>query len=207
MEKIFNKTKLEERTWDKLVTLDTLFWYCNGPEPTTATRRYDLQIHQHTPITQYIFTIIIIFSFKLFDLRPSCAKMNAAKKRAHIKQQDALKKQQEGQPPKGTGSVNPSTKRKQPEKYDHLPKKPKTILEPVVGLKAETKKTVTPLSQGKGKGLMKGPSVTEKPPVLLREDSKYALEQLSSIITSDDYEDLSNHATEAMGETRLFNIA
>ena len=47
----------------------------------------------------------------------------------------------------------------------------------------------------------------EKPPVLLREDSKYALEQLSSIIMVDDYEDLSNHATEAMGEMSLFCIA
>ena len=49
--------------------------------------------------------------------------------------------------------------------------------------------------------------VAEKPPVLLREDFKYALEQLSSIITTDDYEDLSNHATKAMGETGLFSIA
>ena len=49
--------------------------------------------------------------------------------------------------------------------------------------------------------------VTEKLLVLLRKDSKYALEQLLSIITADDYEDLSNHTTEAMGETRLFSIA
>jgi len=68
-----------------------------------------------------------------------------------------------------------------------------------VGLKAETKKTIAPLGHGKGKGLMKGPSIIEKLPFLLREDSKYALEQLSSIITSNDYENLSNHATEAMG--------
>ena len=37
--------------------------------------------------------------------------------------------------------------------------------------------------------------------------SKYALEQLLSIIIVDDYEDLSNHATEAMGEIGLFFIA
>ena len=49
--------------------------------------------------------------------------------------------------------------------------------------------------------------VTEKPLVVLREDSKYALKQLSSIITTADYEDLSNHATEAMEETSLFSIA
>ena len=41
----------------------------------------------------------------------------------------------------------------------------------------------------------------EKPPVLIYEDSKYALEQLSSIIMVDDYEDLNNPATEAMRET------
>ena len=41
LERIFNKTNLEERTWAKLVTLDILHWYCDGPEPTIATRRYD----------------------------------------------------------------------------------------------------------------------------------------------------------------------
>ena len=55
---------------------------------------------------------------------------------------------------------------------------------------------------------MKGPSTAqEKPLVLLREDSKYALEKLSSILTSEDYEDLSNHATEAMGASGLFSVA
>ena len=49
--------------------------------------------------------------------------------------------------------------------------------------------------------------ITEKLLVLVREDSKYALKQLSSIITTADYEDLSNHATEAMEETGLFSIA
>ena len=135
------------------------------------------------------------------------AKMDAARMRAYIKQQAALKKQAEGQPSKGTGSSNLSTRRKQLEKIDCLHKKPRIAFEPVVGLKAKTKKTVTPLGLGRGKGLMKGPSVTEKPPVLLREDSKYALEQLSSIITFDDYEDLGNHATKAMGKTGFFNIA
>ena len=49
--------------------------------------------------------------------------------------------------------------------------------------------------------------ITEKLLVLVREDSKYALKQLSSIITTADYEDLSNHATEAMEKTGLFSIA
>ena len=93
--------------------------------------------------------------------------MDAAKRRAYIKQQATLQKQQEGQTFKGTGLTNPSTKRKQLEKFDRLPMKPKTLLEPVVGLKVETKKMVTPIGHGKGKGLMKGPSITEKPPILL----------------------------------------
>ena len=118
--------------------------------------------------------------------------MDDARRRAHIKQQTALKKQQEGQTPKGTSSTNLSTKRKQPEKTGRLPKKPKTIPKLVVGLQAKDKKTVTHLGHGKGKGLMTGSvPVTEKPPVLFHEDSKYVLEQLSSIITANDYEDFS----------------
>ena len=67
---------------------------------------------------------------------------------------------------------------------------------------------VTPAKHGAGNGFMKGPSITqEKPPILLCEDSKYALEKILSIITSKNYENLSNHATEAMRETRLLCIA
>ena len=134
--------------------------------------------------------------------------MDAAKRRVVIKQQVAKKKEVERQLPKEMSSSNPVIKRKLSEKQCRLPKKPKTILEPVVGLEAEGKKTVTPDKHGVGKGLMKGLSSTqEKPPVRLHEDSKYALEKLSSIISSDNYEDLSNHAMEAMGETGLFCIA
>ena len=103
---------------------------------------------------------------------------------------------------------NPSTKRKQLPKGDRPAKKPKVPLEPIVGLMAEGVKTVTPMKHRAGKGPMKASSTNqEKPPILLREDSKYALKQLSSIITLEDYEDLGNHSTEAMGETGLFAIA
>ena len=79
--------------------------------------------------------------------------------------------------------------------------------EPVLGLMAEGTKTVTPAKHGGGKGLMIPPPASQKkPPVLLREDPKYALEKLSSIIGSEDYKDLGNHSTEAMGETGLFSI-
>ena len=73
---------------------------------------------------------------------------------------------------------------------------------------AEGKKTVTPAKPGGGKGLMDPPPGSQKkPPVLLREDPKYALGKISSIIESEDYEDLGNHSTEAIGETGLFSIA
>ena len=108
----------------------------------------------------------------------------------------------------GTGLSKPSTKRKQQKKSNCLPNKPKSIPKPVVGLKAKIKQAATTLGLGKGKGFMKVLTlIAEKPLVLLCEDSKYALEKLLSIITSDNYEDLSNHATEAVGETGLFNIA
>ena len=69
-------------------------------------------------------------------------------------------------------------------------------------------KTVTPVKYGVGKGLIKVPStIPEKPPVLLYEDSKHALEQISSIISAKDYEDLGNHSTKAMGEFSLYAVA
>ena len=108
----------------------------------------------------------------------------------------------------GTDTSKPSTKRRSPAKGDRAPKRPKVSLEPVVGLMAEGIKTVTPSKHGAGKGLMIPPLGSQKkPPILLREDPKYALEKLSSIISSEDYEDLGNHLTEAMGETGHFSIA
>ena len=107
--------------------------------------------------------------------------------------------------PKGTA---PSIKRKPSSKSDRPHKQQKVSLEPVVGLMAEGVKTVTPVKHGSGKGLTKAPSTNqEKPPPLLRDDSKFALEKLSLIISLEDYEDLGNHSTEAMGETGLFAIA
>ena len=134
--------------------------------------------------------------------------MDDAKRRAMIKAQATKKKEFGEMDPKGTGSSNPSIKKKQPSKGDRPPKKPKVLLDPVVWLMVEGVKTVTLVKHGAGKGFMKAPSIDqEKPPVLLREDSKHALEQISSIITSEDYEDLGNHSTEVMGESGLFAVA
>ena len=132
--------------------------------------------------------------------------MDDAKRRALIKSQAAKQKESgEVVDPKGTVL---SVKRKQSSKSDRPHKQQKVPLEPVVGLMAEGAKTVTPVKHGSGKGLMKAPSTSqEKPPPLLCDDSKFALEKLSSIISSEDYEDLGNHSTEAMGETGLFVVA
>ena len=109
--------------------------------------------------------------------------------------------------PTVTMASNLSVKRKPVPKGDRQAKKPKVSLKTIVGLMAEGK-MVTPVKHGAGKGFMKAPStIPEKPPVLLREDSKHALEQISSIISAKDYEDLGNHSTEAMGESGLFAVA
>ena len=132
--------------------------------------------------------------------------MDDAKRRALIKSQAAKQKESgEVVVPKGTA---PSLKRKSLSKSDRPRKQQKVSLEPVVGLMAEGAKIVTPVKHGSGKGLMKAPSTRqEKPPPLFHDNSKFALEKLSSIISSEDYEDLGNHSTEAMGETGLFAIA
>ena len=70
--------------------------------------------------------------------------MDDAKRRAMIKSQVAKKKETGDVDPKGTGSSNPSIKRKQPSKGDRPPKKPKAPLKPVVRLMAKGTKTVTP---------------------------------------------------------------
>ena len=132
--------------------------------------------------------------------------MDDAKRRAAIRSK-AAKNKETNVGAIGTGSSRPLAKRPMP-KVDRAPKKQKVSTEPVIGLMAEGKKTVTPTKPGAGKGLMGPPSGSQKkPPVLLREYPKYALGKISSIIGSEDYEDLGNHSTEAMGETGLFSIA
>ena len=133
--------------------------------------------------------------------------MDDAKRRALIKSQAAKKKEFSDVAQTATMASNPSIKRKPLPKGDRPAKKPKVSLELIVELIIEGK-TVTSVKHRAGKGLMKAPSTTqEKPSVLLREDSKPALEQISFIISSEDYEDLGNQSKEAMGESGLFAIA
>ena len=133
--------------------------------------------------------------------------MEDAKRRAAIRVQ-AAKRKETGEGAMGTGSSKPSAKKRPLPKGDRAPKKQKVSTEPVISLMAKGNKTVTPAKHGGGKGLMVPPPGSQKKlPVLLCEDPKYTLEKLSSIIGSEDYEDLGNHSTEAMGEMGLFSIA
>ena len=133
--------------------------------------------------------------------------MDDTKRRALIKAQAAKKKESGDTAPSAMVAINPSIKRKSAPKGDRQAKKSKVSLELVVGLTVEGK-TVTPVKHEVGKGFMKAPSnIPEKLLVLLYEDSKHALEQISSIISAEDYKDLGNHSTEAMGESGLFAIA
>ena len=132
--------------------------------------------------------------------------MEDAKRRAVIRNL-AAKKKDTDEGAMGTGSSRSSAKKRPLLKGDCAPKKQKGSTEPVIGLMAEGNKMATPAKHGGGKGLMVPPPGSQKkPPVLLREDPKYALEKVSSIIGSEDYEDLGNHSTEAIGETGHFSI-
>ena len=133
--------------------------------------------------------------------------MEDTKRRAAIRLQ-AAKKKETDEGAIGTGSSKPSAKKRSLPKRDRAPKKQTVSSELVLGLMVEGTTTVTPTKHGGGKGLMMPPPGSQKkPPVLLREDPKYTLGKLSSIIGSEDYEDLGNHLTEAIGETGLFSIA
>ena len=94
------------------------------------------------------------------------------------------------------------------DKVDRPAKKLKEVAATTVRETPAATKVPPPLHHGIGKGLMttKGPVLEQRPP-LLHEDPRHAVGLLSSIIKDDDYEDLGNHATEAMGESGLFGLA
>ena len=51
LEKIFTKTKPEKRTWAKLVNLNIVHWYCDGPEPTSAAIKYEERTRQRKSVS------------------------------------------------------------------------------------------------------------------------------------------------------------
>ena len=50
----FHNHKAIREVMDQAVTLDTFHWYCDNPEPTTAARHYDTQIHQRKFVVQHL---------------------------------------------------------------------------------------------------------------------------------------------------------
>ena len=103
LKKIFAKTKPEKRTWAKLVTLDTIHWYCDEPQPTTAAIKYDARIRQRKFVVLIFVLWVWIFSN---HLNPSTyTKMDDAKRREMIKSQAAKKKESSDVDPKGRARV------------------------------------------------------------------------------------------------------
>ena len=82
--------------------------------------------------------------------------MEDAKRRAAIRNQ-AAKRKETNDGAMVTGLSRPSTKKRLLLKGDHAPKKQKVSTEPVIGLMAKGKKTMTLAKQGGGKGLMVPP--------------------------------------------------
>ena len=125
-----------------------------------------------------LFTFLVI-SVQLFLSIPFGAKMEDGKKRAYIHQQtivQAKKKQEEGVSPKGTSPLKPFIKRKTTYKVNHPAKKPKVVTGSTIKETSPTTKLPPPPCPTKGKGLIttQGP-ISKKRPVLLREDSQYAI--------------------------------
>ena len=117
LERNFSKTKPEERTWAKLVNLNTVHWYCDGPELTLAAIKYEERTHQRKSVI-----IHIQFDCFLQTYPSSFSEMEDAKRRAVIRNL-AAKKKDTDEGAMGTGSSKPSAKKRLLLKGDRAPKK------------------------------------------------------------------------------------
>ena len=68
LEKSFSKTRPEERTWAKLVNLNTVHWYCDGPEPSIAAIKYEERTRQRKSATLFLTTLTCCFEFTRLPL-------------------------------------------------------------------------------------------------------------------------------------------
>ena len=118
MEKIFSKTKPEERTWAKLVNLNTVHWYCDGPEPTAASIKYEERTRQRKSVTSFLPLLI---RFEFYPSTLVSTEMDDAKRRDAIRSK-AAKNKETDVGAMGTGSSRPLAKRPMP-KVDRAPKK------------------------------------------------------------------------------------
>ena len=53
LKKIFTKSKPKEQTWAKLINLNTIHWYCDGPEPTPAAIKYEERTRQRKSVDPF----------------------------------------------------------------------------------------------------------------------------------------------------------
>ena len=58
----------------KLVTLDTIHWYLEEPEPTKAASRHDILVRHRKPVA-YFFSFLIYSSFIYLLFGPSYSKL------------------------------------------------------------------------------------------------------------------------------------
>ena len=149
LDRIFAKSKQEERTWARLINLNTIHWYYDGPKPTQAAIKYEERTRQRKSIIPFCLNSLCLCLTYLSTF----LEMDCTKRRAAIRLQ-ATKNEEADTDPMGTGSSKPSIKRRLSSKGDRAPKKPKISLEPIVGLMAEGAKTVTLAKHGASKGLM-----------------------------------------------------
>ena len=117
LERIFSKTKPEELTWAKLVNLNTVHWYCDGPEPTLTAIKYEERTRQRKSVS-----IHIQFDCFLRTYPSSFSEMEDAKRRVVIRNL-AAKKKDTDEGAMGTGSSKPSAKKRLLLKGDRAPKK------------------------------------------------------------------------------------
>ena len=81
LKRIFSKSKPEEWTWAKLVSLNTVHWYCDGPKPTPAAIKYKKRTQQHKSVVPFC-----LHSLCLSPIYPSSfLEMDNAKRRAMIR--------------------------------------------------------------------------------------------------------------------------
>ena len=74
LERIFAKTKPEERTWVKLVTLNTIHWYCDELEPTPTAIKYDAKIRRRKSVVLVLFERFSFLSLVINFIRPPLQK-------------------------------------------------------------------------------------------------------------------------------------
>ena len=118
LENFFSKTKPEERTWAKLVNLNTVHWYCDGPEPTAAAIKYEERTRQRKSVTSFLPLLI---HFEFYPSTLVSTEMDDAKRRAAIRSK-AAKNKETDVGAMGTGSSRPLAKKPMP-KVDRAPKK------------------------------------------------------------------------------------